>query len=136
MEEQSGRVRRRSACRGVRGATTVEGRGEEELLSAVGGLLERMLRDNRARTEDVAALIFTVPEELMGVNPAAAARRCGFSQVPLLVVREDGGDQRVERCLRALLLLNTELAQDEIRHSYLGRAAQLRPDLVAAGAQP
>jgi chorismate mutase len=48
------------------------------------------------------------------------------------VVREHGGDRRVERCLRVLVLLNTELGQRELRHAFLRGARVLRPDLMAA----
>ncbi|MGH7611741.1 MAG: chorismate mutase [Candidatus Dormibacteria bacterium] len=117
------------ACRGVRGAVAV---GDEDgaLEGAVGELLLQLLRRNEASAEDVAAAIFTIPEDLRGLNPAAAARACGFEAVPLLAVREHGGDQRVGRCLRVLLLLNTPRRQEEVRHAYLGEAAVLRPDLV------
>jgi monofunctional chorismate mutase len=87
------------------------------------------LDDNRAVREDVAAVIFTVSEDLTGTNPAAAARANGFESVPLLVVREHGGDQRVGRCVRVLVLLNTLLGQLEVRHAYLRGAEILRPDL-------
>lgn len=36
----------------------------------------------------------------------------------------------LERCIRILIHLNTPLPQDSLRHIYLRRAAQLRPDLV------
>lgn len=120
-----------SACRGVRGATAVAPFASPEALGqVVGEMLRRILDDNRARTEEIAAVIFTVPEDLDGANPAAAARSHGFESVPLLVVREHGGDQRVPRCLRVLVLLNTHLAQSELRHAYLRGTQLLRPDLL------
>ncbi|HVC22063.1 MAG TPA: chorismate mutase [Candidatus Dormibacteraeota bacterium] len=122
-----------SACRGVRGATSVEGGGEPELQVAVAELLAQILAHNNARSVDIAAVIFTVPDDLGGINPAAAARAVGFQSVPLLVVREHGGDDRVARCLRVLVLLNTTRTQDQIVHAYLGGAELLRPDLVAPG---
>ncbi|HEY6538182.1 MAG TPA: chorismate mutase [Candidatus Dormibacteraeota bacterium] len=122
-----------SACRGVRGATTVEADLAQGLEEAVGELLAEVLGANQASTRDVAAVIFTVAEDLLGINPAAAARACGFEDVPLLVVREHGGDSRVSRCLRVLLLLNTQLRQDQVSHVYLGRARVLRPDLTPVG---
>lgn len=125
------------ACRGVRGATTVDGEsGAQGLAVAVAEMLTRILDDNGASPEDAAAVIFTVPEDLLGVNPAAAARACGFESVPLLAVREHGGDGRVPRCLRVLVLLNTTLEQRELRHAYLRGAQVLRPDLLATGADP
>lgn len=117
------------ACRGVRGATTVGGLGPEAVGDAVVELLEEIRTANGIDPEDVAALIFTLPGDLAGTNPAAAAREHGWSAVPLLMVREHGGDTRVPRCLRALVLWNTQKSQSEIRHAYLRAAQELRPDL-------
>lgn len=122
---------RATACRGVRGATTVDGDGPDAVGAAVAELLDEIASTNGLAPEEVAALIFTLPDELAGTNPAAAARRHGWSVVPLLMVREHGGDTRVSRCLRALLLWNTSKAQSEVRHAYLGGARELRPDLEA-----
>jgi chorismate mutase len=125
-----------SSCRGVRGATTINVENEDESLTeAVGEMLLRILEDNRADREDIAAVIFTVSDDLVGTNPAAAARAHGFDSVPLLVVREHGGDPRVGRCIRVLVLLNTLLGQLEVRHAYLRGAEVLRPDLQPSGAR-
>jgi chorismate mutase len=119
------------ACRGIRGATTVDRTaGSRSLEAAVGELLEAMSKPNLVAAEDVAALIFTLQDDLGPVNPAAAARSLGYANVPLLMVREHGGDTRVGRCLRALMLVNSPLAQAQVRHAYLGGAAALRPDLA------
>ncbi len=124
-----------AAARGVRGATTVEVAADGGLAAAVedatAELLGRMLADNGLATEDVAAAIFTLQDDLHGVNPAAAARARGWDAVPLLMVREHGGDTRVARCLRVLLLVNTPLPQSAVRHAYLRGASGLRPDLAA-----
>jgi chorismate mutase len=99
--------------------------------AVVGKLLEAMSSPNSVVPEDVAALVFTLQDDLGPINPAAAARSLGYSNVPLLMVREHGGDTRVGRCLRALMLVNTTLSQAQVRHAYLGGAAALRPDLAA-----
>jgi chorismate mutase len=118
-----------TACRGVRGATTFDvDPGAEE--SACVELLERMLESNGATVQDVAAAIFTLDDDLAGANPASAARAAGWELVPLLMVREHGADDRVARCLRVLLLVNTDLIQADIRHVYLRGAEVLRPDLT------
>lgn len=128
MADRGGRDGLVTACRGVRGATTVRAPGE--LDTAVGELLAAMLEQNSVELGDVAAVIFTLQDELGPLNPAASARRQGFSEVPLLMVREHGGDTRVEGCVRALMLVNSALAQSEIRHQYRRGAVSLRPDLV------
>jgi chorismate mutase len=139
MDEPESRGRRptgdrpgATVCRGVRGATSVAASGHD-LAEAVEEMLAQILGENEARPSDIAAVIFTVPDDLRDINPAAAARAGGFQSVPLLVVREHGGDDRVARCLRVLVLLNTALDQDQVRHAYLRGAQLLRPDLVAAG---
>ncbi|HUY08889.1 MAG TPA: chorismate mutase [Candidatus Dormibacteraeota bacterium] len=124
-----------TACRGVRGATSVDDPADGAALGeVVGEMLGQILQDNRAAIEDIAAVIFTITDDLQGINPAAAARQHGFQGVPLLVVRENGGDHRVAHCLRVLLLLNTKLSQAELSHAYLRGARVLRPDLLRAGA--
>jgi chorismate mutase len=117
-------------CRGVRGATTLDGDGPGAVGDATGELLARMLDANGGRTVDVAAVIFTLTDELAGANPAAAARAHGWDAVPFLMVREHGGDAVLTNCLRVLLLLNTDLAQADVRHVYLRGARALRPDLT------
>jgi chorismate mutase len=113
----------------VRGATTLDALPGAAGASCV-ELLERMLDANGASVQDVAAAIFTLDDDLAGENPAAAARAAGWELVPLLMVREHGADDRVERCLRVLLLVNTARSQADIRHVYLRGAEVLRPDLT------
>jgi len=119
----------RAACRGVRGAITVDGDDREAVREATRTLLDALGRANGCNPEDLAAAIFTVPDELSWANPAAVARENGWSAVPLLIVRESGGNTGVDRCLRVLLLWNTTRRQDAIQHVYLRGAAALRPDL-------
>ncbi len=117
------------ACRGLRGAITVNGEGSDAVRDATVELLEALVAMNGCRVEDIAAVIFTVPDDLVGSNPPAAARMHGWDRVPLLAVREHGGDASVPRCLRVLLLWNTPRVQADVRHAYLKGAAVLRPDL-------
>jgi chorismate mutase len=126
-------MQRATACRGIRGATTVAGDGADAVDSATGELLDRLLEANGSQPQDVAAAIFTLTDELAGANPAAAARARGWDAVPFLMVREHGGAAGLPNCLRVLLLLNTTLAQAEVRHVYLHGASALRPDLAPLG---
>ncbi len=125
-----------TACRGIRGAITFEGDGPAALQDAVAELLARLEEANECRSEDVAAAIFTVTDDLTGVNPAAAARASGWESVPLLTVREHPSDTEVRRCIRVLVLWNTPLAQADVRHVYLGGASALRPDLHPSSTNP
>jgi chorismate mutase len=97
---------------------------------AVEEMLGAIVELNGVRLEEVATAIFTLDTDLGGANPAAAARACGWTNVPLLMVREHGGDTRVPMCLRVLVLWNADRSQSDIRHPYLRGAARLRPDLT------
>ncbi|HEX3327143.1 MAG TPA: chorismate mutase [Actinomycetota bacterium] len=123
MEQQ------RWACRGIRGAITTAGNGAAAIEEATKELLDGLIEANDCRLEDVAAAIFTIPDELAGANPPAAARKHGWSRVPLLAVREQEAVGLVDDCLRVLVLWNTTCSQDQIRHVYLRGATVLRPDL-------
>lgn len=125
-----------TACRGIRGAITVdEDRGQHPMTQATRELLDAIVRENGCRSEELAAIVFTVTDDLAGHNPAAAARAHGFGDVPLLQVREHGGEPDVARCLRVLLLWNTTSTQAQIKHVYLKGAAALRPDLERQAAE-
>lgn len=117
-----------TACRGIRGAIDVDERGIE---SATAALLDAIVESNGCRLEDLAAVIFSMPDDLPDANPAAAARARGWDRVPLMLVREHPLPIDVPRCLRVLMLWNTTREQSAIRHVYLGKASSLRPDLVA-----
>jgi chorismate mutase len=119
-----------TACRGVRGATTVDSNDDDAVRDGTAELLAELRRANGFDPEDVAAAIFTLTDDLDGANPAAAARSSGWGSVPFLLVREHGGDAGVARCVRVLILVNMPLPQREVRHVYLRGAAALRPDIA------
>ena len=117
------------ACRGIRGATTVEIDSAPAILEATHQLLAGMVEANQIDSADVASAIFTVTPDLTAAFPARAARDLGWQHVPLLDAQEVPVPGSLPRCIRVLLLWNTERSQEEIRHVYLGQAASLRPDL-------
>jgi chorismate mutase len=116
--------------RGVRGATTAESNTAESILTATRALLDEMVSANAIQIEDLAAAYFTVTDDLDAAFPAHVAREMGWSQVPLLDAREIPVPGSLPRCIRVLLLWNTETLQQEIAHVYQSEAARLRPDLI------
>ncbi len=127
-------------CRGIRGATTVGANTREEILSATREMLERMASRNDVVADDIAAVFFTVTEDLDAEYPAMAARQLGWLDVALLCAREiPVPELRVQRCIRVLMLVNTSLAANQIRHVYLRDAVALRPsraDVDVPGTEP
>jgi chorismate mutase len=118
-----------SAVRGVRGAITVERDDAELLLSATERLLREIVSENGIDSDDVASALFTLTPDLVSQFPAAAARRMGWTRVPLLNFTEIAVPGGLPRVIRVLLHINTEKRQDEIVHVYLDGARVLRPDL-------
>ncbi len=116
--------------RGIRGATTVARDEPALVLDATERLLREIVERNCFDPADVASALFTVTPDLVSEFPAAAARRMGWTLVPLLNFTEIGVPGRLERCIRVLIHINTEHAQDEIQHVYLEGATVLRPDLT------
>lgn len=117
-------------CRGVRGATTVERDTAEDILEATRELLEEMIRVNEIDPQYVASVIFSTTPDLTAEFPAVAARRLGWTDVPLLCTHEMGRPGALPRCIRILVHLNTSRGQTEIEHIYLRQAINLRPDLA------
>jgi chorismate mutase len=117
--------------RGVRGATVITEDKPEQVLAATTELLQALLRANPSlRPADLASALFTVTDDIRSVYPAQAARQLGWTQVPMMCACEIPVQGSLKHCIRVLLHWNTDQAQAEICHIYLGAAAKLRPDLV------
>ena len=115
--------------RGIRGATTVAHNDEQEILGATEELLQKMSSDNNLDTELIAAVVFSVTEDLNAAFPAAAARQLGWNTVPLFCTTEIPVPSGLPLCIRILILYNTDKNQKDIKHAYLNNAKKLRPDL-------
>ncbi|MDI3279851.1 MAG: chorismate mutase [Bacillota bacterium] len=117
------------ACRGIRGAITVDEDTPEQIIAATQELLKAVLEANQLPVEQLAALIFTSTPDLVSEYPAVAARQLGWTEVPLLCVQELPKQGSLPRCIRVLCLANTDRSPSEIKHVYLRGARSLRPDL-------
>jgi chorismate mutase len=118
------------ACRGIRGAITVEVNDPGAIIAATRELLERIVFVNGLLVEDIASVIFTATPDLDAVHPAQAAREMGWVSTPLLCMQEMAVKGSLPRCIRVLVLWNTKLPSEQVRHVYLGGARALRPDLT------
>lgn len=117
--------------RGVRGATTVEENGRDQIFTGVAELLTGLVKENNIRLEDVGAVIFSSTPDINAAFPAAGARAMGWSEVPLFGTLEIDNPEGVARCIRVLILWNTQVPQHLIKHLYLKGAAVLRQDLTS-----
>lgn len=117
-----------ATCRGLRGATTCEVNERESILAATRELLRRLMERNQLEPDDIAAAFFTVSDDLDAEYPALAARQLGWTDTALMCAREiPVPTTTVRRCIRVLMLINTEKRASEIVHVYLREAVALRP---------
>lgn len=116
--------------RGVRGATTAQTNDRDDIFRRTGELLQALVAANGIATDDIGAAIFSATPDLDAAFPAAAARTMGWSDVPLFGAQEIASPAGVPRCIRVLILWNTDKPQGEIKHIYLHEAAALRQDIA------
>jgi monofunctional chorismate mutase len=117
-----------NAVRGIRGAISVEANQKEAIISATEEMLEEICRLNQFDPEEITSAFFTVTGELTATFPAEAARKRGWTMVPMLCATEIPVPGSVPMCIRVMIHLNTTKRADEIRHVYMRRAVALRPD--------
>ncbi len=117
-------------CRGIKGATTSPDNSEEAILSETSELLNALISVNAVQSDDIAAVFFTSTVDLNSVFPARAARELGLDGIPLLCAQEIEVPRALAKCLRVLLLVNTEKGPSQLRHLYLREARELRPELA------
>mgnify|MGYP001580115249 CR=1 FL=1 len=119
-------------CRGIRGATTVEENSKQAIIGATTELLEEMIEANGIKAEDVAFAMFTTTADLNAEFPAVAARQLGWEDSALLCGHEMNVPGALAKCIRILVMVNTEKSVDEIVHVYIKGAVSLRPRFAAA----
>ena len=79
----------------------------------------------------IGAAIFSMTEDLTAAFPSTGVRSLpGFDMVPLFDARQCAIEGSLPRCIRVLLLIETDQGQQELCHVYQAGAAALRPDLA------
>jgi chorismate mutase len=126
------------AVRGIRGATTAEADNAVEIVAATRELLQALIEANDIQPADVAGAWFTTTVDLRTEFPAVAARQLGWVDVPLICGHEmdvpAANPRSITRCIRIMILLNTERQQSDIRHVYLRGALAIKEELDRARA--
>lgn len=115
--------------RALRGAITVPENTRPALLSAADEMLKALIEANELDSETVISAVFSATPDLTAAYPAEAARNLGWTEVGLLCLQEMAVKGSLSRCLRVLMLVETDLPQSAMRHQYLRGARGLRPDL-------
>ena len=113
-------------CRGIRGATTAAENTDTAIYDSTRELLSQMIEANQMVQGNVAAAYFTVTPDLNAAYPAAAARQLGWTSTALMCSTEIPVPGSMERCIRIMVLYNTEKSQQEIVNIYLNGTDTLR----------
>ncbi len=96
----------------------------------VSALLTAILGRNALDPDDLISVWFTATPDLHSDFPAAAARKLGITDVPLICAQELDIAGAMPRVVRVLAHIETSLPKSEIAHVYLGAAAALRKDIA------
>ena len=115
-----------TVVRGIRGATTADENTKEAILEATHDLLVQLIEANGIDPDSVSAAMFTTTGDLNAEFPAVAARKLGWADVPLMCGHEMGVPDAQQRCVRTLVMVNTDKGPRELSHVYLRDAKNLR----------
>jgi len=118
------------AVRAVRGAVQLERDESTHMHERVGELLAALLERNGLVVDDLISVWFTATPDLHSDFPAAAARKLGIVDVPLICAQELTVHGAMPRIVRVLAHVDTDLPKDRVCHVYLGAAAALRKDIA------
>ncbi|OGI07912.1 MAG: chorismate mutase [Candidatus Melainabacteria bacterium RIFCSPLOWO2_02_FULL_35_15] len=115
----------------IRGAITVKENSIKEIKAATTKLLREIFTQNNIQGEKVINIIYTVTDDLDVLNPATVTREeFKIGSIPMLCVQEMKIKDGLSRCIRIMLQVYSNLKKEQIKHIYLGEAANLRPDLA------
>ncbi|MBN0047251.1 chorismate mutase [Streptomyces actuosus] len=118
------------AVRAVRGAVQLDQDEAGHMDERVGTLLTAVLERNGLTADDLISVWFTATPDLHSDFPAAAARKLGITDVPLICAQELDVEGAMPRVVRVLAHVESDRARADITHVYLGAAAALRKDIA------
>ena len=118
------------AVRAVRGAVQLDRDEAGHMDERVSELLTAVLERNSLTADDLISVWFTATPDLHSDFPAAAARKLGIVDVPLICAQELDIEGAMPRVVRILAHIESDLPRADIAHVYLGAAGALRKDVA------
>ena len=118
------------AVRAVRGAVQLDQDEAGHMDERVSELLTAVLERNGLTADDLISVWFTATPDLRSDFPAAAARKLGIVDVPLICAQELDIEGAMPRVVRILAHIESDLPRADIAHVYLGAAGALRKDIA------
>ena len=123
------------AVRAFRGATCLTANNAEEMNEAVAELIDHIMMRNEITSAQVISIFLTGTPDLTCAFPAAGIRIHGLTDVPLMCAQEMDVVGALERVIRIMTHVETELDRSEVQHVYLRGAEVLRADLTEKSAE-
>jgi len=123
------------AIRAIRGATCLTANNAEEMNEAVAELIDHIMMRNEITSAQVISIFLTGTPDLTCAFPAAGIRIHGLTDVPLMCAQEMDVVGALERVIRIMTHVETELDRSEVQHVYLRGAEVLRADLTEKSAE-
>jgi monofunctional chorismate mutase len=120
----------------VRGAIDVPANTARDIQERTALLLQRLIETNRLDPSRIVSALFTTTADLDADFPAHAARRLGWTEVPMLHAREIPVPGSMPRVVRVLLTVSGVSPGTRLKPVYVDGAAALRPDLTGAPTPP
>ncbi|KXZ39878.1 chorismate mutase [Alkalithermobacter thermoalcaliphilus JW-YL-7 = DSM 7308] len=115
----------------IRGATTVNQNTKEEILLQTQILVEKIIKLNQIKEEDIISIIFTMTNDLDAAYPSEAIREnMKILNTPMLNFEEKYVKGSLDKCIRVLMHINSNKSKKDIIHVYLNEAKNLRTDLA------
>ena len=116
--------------RAIRGATCLQHDDAAEMAEVVTELLSELMSRNSISTDDLISVLFTSTPDLHSAFPAAAARGVGLADVPLICAQEIDVTGAMEKVVRVMVQVQTNIPRSDIKHVYLRGAEALRQDIA------
>lgn len=116
----------------VRGATVARENTQDAIWDATEELLRELIQENGLQTDEIVSAFFTMTSDLNAAFPAYAARRLGWTGVPLLGAVETDVPGTPERIIRVLVQIERP-QRVALQPVYLRGTLSLRPDLAPFG---
>lgn len=114
----------------IRGATQASENSIKGIKDAVAELLKKIIKQNNLDSEKIVNIMFTITDDLTAIYPATIAREeLKLESIPMLCMQEMNVPNHLPRCIRVMVNVYSELRKEDIKHIYLGKANELRPDL-------
>jgi chorismate mutase len=116
--------------RAIRGATCLQHDDAAEMAEAVTELLSELMTRNSIASDDLISVLFTATPDLHSAFPAAAARGVGLADVPLICAQEIDVAGAMEKVVRVMVQVQTNIPRSDVKHVYLRGAEALRQDIA------